>query len=188
MDASPIAKLSAELRNEIYSLALYDDEPRNLLTDHPPLLQTCRQIRNECHLVYYALNTFTMTITGDTQGQDSQSTALRFVRKIDQLNQKKLQHIRTLNVTYEALFQPSAHVSEWHVHKRRAELVCDALAAKGLRREQVVWDVGAKIMHEGRRGVRRRSSRMHLYRGKLRWALLWMWACVARKSAVGGQG
>lgn len=66
MDHSPFARLPAELRNHIYDLALVDagriEVNRNLSThwNPPPLLQACRQLRNEASPVYYGNNTFTI--------------------------------------------------------------------------------------------------------------------------------
>lgn len=69
MDSSPFSKLSAELRNEIYELALSfentifitntSDYRLKSSTKHPTaLLQTCRQIRAEATKMFYANNAF----------------------------------------------------------------------------------------------------------------------------------
>ncbi|KAI7259288.1 hypothetical protein KC343_g2335 [Hortaea werneckii] len=77
MDNSPLTKLSAELRNEIYHLVLYSPKGfniiyiGNILFDdkvlrnenhqvHPlALTATCKALRTETLQLFYALNTFT---------------------------------------------------------------------------------------------------------------------------------
>ncbi|KAK0311528.1 hypothetical protein LTR01_003524 [Friedmanniomyces endolithicus] len=65
----PLLKLPRELRDRIYSEVLIEDdmidtqpwqfyEGRTLTWQPPPLLQTCRRIRNEASKIYYAENTF----------------------------------------------------------------------------------------------------------------------------------
>lgn len=46
---SPLMRLSAELRNQIYEYALTDDEEIEITADlkQPALLLTCREIRND---------------------------------------------------------------------------------------------------------------------------------------------
>lgn len=64
MESSPFAKLSPELRNEIYELALRSNRTTLELRDmknYNGLTQTCRQIRTECQAMLYALNNFAFT-------------------------------------------------------------------------------------------------------------------------------
>lgn len=80
MENSPLAKLPAELRNNIWELALRADKPVEVTGDYyieaPPvdfklapnqvqemakalaLTQTCRQIHSECILLFFHVNTF----------------------------------------------------------------------------------------------------------------------------------
>ena len=69
MDHSPLNRLSGELRNIIYTMALVQSEPVkvNAFTmiksrlpreSHAALLQTCRQISAEASSVFYGDNTF----------------------------------------------------------------------------------------------------------------------------------
>lgn len=63
MEKSPLAKLSAEIRNNIYAFTLTDRCARNLSRSHQPALaRSCRQIRQECFLLFYASNTFSVRI------------------------------------------------------------------------------------------------------------------------------
>lgn len=68
MDNSPLARLPAELRNDIYELSLtsgtgivvvWRSEVRQW--HPPPLLLTCRQIRREASSTYYAGSIFLFT-------------------------------------------------------------------------------------------------------------------------------
>ncbi|KAK0934261.1 hypothetical protein LTR29_014179 [Friedmanniomyces endolithicus] len=65
----PLLKLPRVLRDQIYSEVLIEDdmidtqpwmfyEGRTLTWQPPPLLQTCRRIRNEASKIYYGENTF----------------------------------------------------------------------------------------------------------------------------------
>ncbi|KAK4544186.1 hypothetical protein LTR36_004396 [Oleoguttula mirabilis] len=72
MDRSPLAKLSPELRNSIWKLLVTEDEPLQVSVTlpttvvPPPITKVCRQIRSECHLMFYAMNTFRLDIpSGD---------------------------------------------------------------------------------------------------------------------------
>ncbi|CAK1366563.1 unnamed protein product [Cercospora beticola] len=67
MENSPLNKLSAELRNEIYELVLAQDKPLVICSEHPdpnstavqpPLTRVCRQIRAEALGLFYHCNTF----------------------------------------------------------------------------------------------------------------------------------
>ena len=60
MDNSPLGGLSAELRNMISEFALIDTKPINLRHVHNSngLTQTCRQMRREAHIMFWASNTF----------------------------------------------------------------------------------------------------------------------------------
>ncbi|RMY98375.1 hypothetical protein D0862_07616 [Hortaea werneckii] len=78
MDNSPLTKLSAELRNEIYHLVLYSPKGFNIIyignilfddkvlrnenqQAHPlALTATCKALRTETLQLFYALNTFTI--------------------------------------------------------------------------------------------------------------------------------
>ncbi|CAK1366965.1 unnamed protein product [Cercospora beticola] len=59
-------ELSAELRNEIYELALVKSEEIEITKEtfaQPALLRTCRQIRAEAVQIYYSRNEFYTTIS-----------------------------------------------------------------------------------------------------------------------------
>lgn len=69
MDNSPLSKLPAEIRNEMYDLALKNDNCKitrqarlscGSENKHPlALTQTCRAVRQETQLTFFAVNTFT---------------------------------------------------------------------------------------------------------------------------------
>lgn len=62
-----LSKLPAELRNRVYELVLVHPNEiavnsRKRLRDHKALLQTCKQIREEASKIFYALNSFRITL------------------------------------------------------------------------------------------------------------------------------
>ncbi|KAI7499399.1 hypothetical protein KC367_g4500 [Hortaea werneckii] len=74
MEASPFARLSAELRNQIWTYALYQpdgfyldlqEDKYELLPKghHIALIKTCRQINNETALLLYNVNKFIFSAT-----------------------------------------------------------------------------------------------------------------------------
>lgn len=75
MAKSPLTRLSAELRNTIYELALWTPDgivttigDENITTKHSdayPLTQTCRLIRAETVAFYYTLNTNTIKFSDE---------------------------------------------------------------------------------------------------------------------------
>jgi hypothetical protein len=81
MDSSLFSKLPRELRDEIWRLSLqlseeifiFDEDGKpaidaGVAEQHPlALSQTCKQIRTECHLVFYTLNQFCLESTVLTQ-------------------------------------------------------------------------------------------------------------------------
>lgn len=64
MEHSPFSRLPQELRNEIYHLALIEEDTVQINTElhrvwkAPPLLHTCRQIRTEALPIYFGNNAF----------------------------------------------------------------------------------------------------------------------------------
>ncbi|KAK5134781.1 hypothetical protein LTR08_006156 [Meristemomyces frigidus] len=96
MENSPLSRLSPELRNQIYHLALYERRPVAITpnrTMEPSLLKTCKQIRNEAELLFYAINHFTAIITF--------SPSQHLVYWLGQGPKQKLALIRSLTVRYE---------------------------------------------------------------------------------------
>ncbi|KAK5721835.1 hypothetical protein LTR15_006428 [Elasticomyces elasticus] len=65
MDNSPFALLPAEIRNDIFRLALTSGVPIPFLPENEPgLLQTCRQIREETKQVHWVENEFILMVQG----------------------------------------------------------------------------------------------------------------------------
>ena len=64
MDNSPLAKLPAELRNEIARLALEQESPLDLglIRRDNGLTQTCKQLRGETRPMFWALNRFELRV------------------------------------------------------------------------------------------------------------------------------
>lgn len=69
MDCSPLDRLPAEVRNEIWILAVTKQGRRWLgwstgthREHEPPITQVCREIRSETHDMYYANNDFVVVV------------------------------------------------------------------------------------------------------------------------------
>lgn len=133
MDGSLFGKLSAELRNKIYLLALAapdeseDDSMINYLaTDKPALLRTCKRIREEATLLYYANNAFGASIVdGDIRP---------FLQLLQLLSKEEAKVISTLHIQLIATNDPYHSwiaIDEYHL--------CGRVAAAGFRREAVIW-------------------------------------------------
>lgn len=112
---SLLLSLPPELRNRIYELVLIDEEFIPLRQDsedtkavtragqrvrkplvettieEPPLLQSCRQIRNEAIQIYYARNTFVC---------ESTTRLVHWLGKLGNHGQKMLRDVRMKIVTY----------------------------------------------------------------------------------------
>jgi hypothetical protein len=73
---SPLLKLPAELRNEIYQLVLVEPYPHVVTItatgiEEPSILHTCKEVRGEAIQVYYGQNQFEHTVLN----QDSDPVA-----------------------------------------------------------------------------------------------------------------
>lgn len=126
MENSPFAKLPAELRNNVWELALRADKPVQITGDFhivlPPvdcklapsqvqemakilaLTQTCRQIHSECALLFFHFNTFEFDSTCTTFPGSSFPD---FRRKIGKAS---FSAISSANITTRIRF---SHVSKW---------------------------------------------------------------------------
>lgn len=102
MDNSSLAHLSPELRNLIYGHALYERRPvaisKNFSTE-PALLRTCKQIREEAELLFYAVNDFTgiATIMADDE-HDGDGHIIRWLHRAPV---QKLALIKSLTIRVE---------------------------------------------------------------------------------------
>ncbi|KAK5112308.1 hypothetical protein LTR85_011580 [Meristemomyces frigidus] len=66
MNHFPLLRLPPEIRNVVYHIALYERRPVAISPNRPSepsLLKTCKQIRQETELMFYAINDFTTTMT-----------------------------------------------------------------------------------------------------------------------------
>ena len=66
MDNSRFNGLPAEIRNEIWTLALSHTKPISIekISEHTALIATCRQIRDETRKMFWCVNTFRERIWG----------------------------------------------------------------------------------------------------------------------------
>ncbi|KAK4543340.1 hypothetical protein LTR36_005699 [Oleoguttula mirabilis] len=154
MDNSPLATLSAEIRNIFYELAFRNDDNKtlDLFAGDAALSRTCRQIRQESLLLYYAVNTFKAEIPAGGEKE--------LARRVDGLDHAKLRHIRKLHVFYNVTMMDCGGAGL----DQGPLLVCNALAAKRLKDEQIVWEIDALSVPRLRRDQAARNVRVTLAR------------------------
>ncbi|KAK5741402.1 hypothetical protein LTS12_024601 [Elasticomyces elasticus] len=107
MEHSPLGRLSPEIRNRIYELALAHDEPIPIVyTQSTAILRflqprnhilplalttTCSAIRMECTQLFFNINHFSVKVQPD--GTDRVSLIARFLRAIGSTNAKALKQV-----------------------------------------------------------------------------------------------
>ncbi|KAI7627369.1 hypothetical protein KC319_g17355, partial [Hortaea werneckii] len=122
METSPLANLSPELRNRIYSYIL-DLRTINLdTTSHlhleNPLVQTCRQIRSETHLL--DLGTKKILITPPTFPYDSDPIfPIRLENFILFLGQKRCKALYEIDVGRYRVWGPARYEREKNALSQR---------------------------------------------------------------------
>ena len=182
MESSSFARLPPEIRNEIFELAFTSYGPAPLLGFDPSLTRTCHQIRTECLPMYYACNDFELNISGDETTLASVSLAMAMapvIRKLEHSRLDLLQHIPRLHVNC-ATSTPRderRYMTFW-AHLWRTELVCDSLAKKGLKREQVLWNVRITARDNATASYIHQSSARRMEMEALR-KVRWMWEVMA---------
>ncbi|KXT03552.1 hypothetical protein AC579_149 [Pseudocercospora musae] len=122
MDNSPLSTVPPELRTYIYEFCLITQTVRPIIVNNPSqpsppaLLQTCRQIRKECENLYYASNSFILTLP------DKSSTTHFFAEWLETIraeNRKVLMKNVIVDITSKAMMKWGALVegrSSW-VHE-----------------------------------------------------------------------
>ncbi|KAK3638371.1 hypothetical protein LTR22_017849 [Elasticomyces elasticus] len=168
MDDSPFALLPAEIRNDIFRLALTSEVPIPFLPENEPgLLQTCRQIREETKQVHWAENEFILMV----QGHRGARRPRQVLQDIQSLNIHKFRAIPKIIVRYEA-WRPFPHINE--PPKSKFEMVLRALAAKGAAYQQVVVDADIApiipVNFPNREWYQARENRMSNGRMDEKWA------------------
>ncbi|KAK5720436.1 hypothetical protein LTR17_014993 [Elasticomyces elasticus] len=124
---SPLYRLPAELRNEIFRMALTSDSPIELRpSNEPALLHTSSQTREETRLVYWAENVFFIMVRGEHYQE--------IVDRINALDIHKFRAIPKIIVRYQA--QRGRYYE--HVPRQAFHQVLIALAARGAAYRQVV--------------------------------------------------
>lgn len=99
MDKSPLARLPAELRNNIYELALSEHmvhirDPYVRLWRPPALLHSPRQIRSESILIYYAANSFQISsCSWDVEEEERDDTLARCLHVIGAVSRSIIRKI-----------------------------------------------------------------------------------------------
>lgn len=106
MDASPLNKLPAELRNSIYRMVLVDESPvkvnKKSVLERTALLHTCAQIREEAKGIFYE-NAFHITC-----GAGDGKISAAWVKQVE----GNLHGIPGITVTFEVSHAILRHLSE----------------------------------------------------------------------------
>ncbi|KAI7264297.1 hypothetical protein KC345_g8872 [Hortaea werneckii] len=132
MDKSPLSKLAAEIRNEIYELVLCPSDGIHIgLVEgtvaavklaHPPpeqkicsLLATCKAIRKECRSMFYETNVFQIdepSVSTKTSQNDEENVVRmkRYAESVRML-QNVVPPIRKIRIDVGALRCENAHAS-----------------------------------------------------------------------------
>ncbi|KAK5122967.1 hypothetical protein LTR85_003533 [Meristemomyces frigidus] len=107
MDNSPFARLSAELRNEIYRAVFDDDESVDLKQDlEPALTRTCRQLRTESALLFYKNARF-------SANYDDQGTVAKWLGSLNTQKAGAISYLqlKTTDASIYRLYQTRCHPS-----------------------------------------------------------------------------
>ncbi|PPJ51490.1 hypothetical protein CBER1_07970 [Cercospora berteroae] len=148
MENSPLGRLSSELRNEIYELALTADKPLTICSKlslpsgtrrapigtQPALTKVCRQIRKETLTMFYHTNTFLIEVCGPRATGASPNLAREqkeVVAWLFGLERKHHASIRGLHLTVDMCLIASRDSPDWrglmevlesfHYHGKHAE-------------------------------------------------------------------
>lgn len=132
MDKSPFSRLPGELRNTIYTLALTSEDPIDLYDGEPPLTRSCRQMRQESLLLHSSLNDFILDVFPG-KGQQAAQCVTR--QNSEKLHSMHSWHV-ICHVKVVALGPLILRTNSWE-----HDLVCAALVAKGLKKDQVSFSV-----------------------------------------------
>lgn len=125
MEASPLGRLSAELRNVIYELSF---EGHKLTIPEPGITRACRQTRTESLFMFFA-----RPFKVDVEGSRSKPLTLATrSRSRDALAQVKL-----LNIASQCTMPETGARKDWG-------LLAEALAAAGFRKDRIEWSHKAR--------------------------------------------
>ncbi|KAK3686935.1 hypothetical protein LTR37_019333 [Vermiconidia calcicola] len=101
MEDSHFSRLSPELRNAIYNLALFERRPvavsKNFSVE-PPLLRVCKQIRQEAELIFYAINDFNAVLALEKDVIEDKL----LIHWLHACSKSKLELINSLTIRVEA--------------------------------------------------------------------------------------
>lgn len=134
MDASPLAQLSGELRNEIYALVLHVHEGIGIdasgdsIKAHatPPLQLTrvCRRIRNETLNLFYALITFTVY----THHLEGTVEAFQWRALLEEwsmvVGKERTKQIMTINFDFGSSWKGKTRSMEWPGLRSTVSAIC----------------------------------------------------------------
>ncbi|GAB1730210.1 hypothetical protein NU195Hw_g3593t1 [Hortaea werneckii] len=122
METSPLANLSPELRNQIYTYVFHtqiiDLDTTSHLHLEDPLVQTCRQIRSETHLL--DLRNTTIKITPPTFPYDSHPLfPSRLENFVDFLGPRRCRALREIDVGGYRIWGPTRYEQEKNAFSQR---------------------------------------------------------------------
>ncbi|PPJ51509.1 hypothetical protein CBER1_07967 [Cercospora berteroae] len=129
MENSPLEKLPAELRNEIYRLAVSANKPLNVCARspgyhkavQPPITRVCRQIRGESLGIFYHCNDLVFKVVSAEcwdDGADNIGDRMDEIELWLKCTRKKNRAaIRNLQIVCGSNFRPPNYDSEWQFLK-----------------------------------------------------------------------
>ncbi|KAK0983308.1 hypothetical protein LTR91_011251 [Friedmanniomyces endolithicus] len=174
MDASSFNNIPAEIRNEIFRLALTTSGPIELRRGNEPgLLQTSRQIRHETQSVFWTDNTFIIDITEGSGG--------RLAKLIAAIDPVKLSQIPTI-VLRSRLMIATTRLPLTPMDD--VEIVVDALAARDVvAKEQVKMDVVLEFQEDLPPHIRSELYVQTRFQLRKAWCE-WLWLCAYSNGAL----
>ena len=133
-----LQRLPAEIRNEIFHLALAKDKPVEMTNPWPGLTGTCKQLREEALSIYFGSNTFIARVT-DLRGKHITA----WLRRIEHIPLALKALIPTFTIVVEGRIIDMTIVSHnpmtWVPNERPWDKIVSQLSTAGLTAEQLRW-------------------------------------------------
>ncbi|KAK0805557.1 hypothetical protein LTR91_015549 [Friedmanniomyces endolithicus] len=170
MDGSSFNRIPAELRNEIFELALTSSGPVELRRGNEPgLLQASRQIRQETQSVFWAGNDFIINVTVDS--------GVQIAKEIAALDLDRLRLIPHIIVKESFVLRSRRNVRGPN-QVNDLEVVLDALAARGAVKQQIVLEVAYEIADNVSAHTRGSPQRVAVMLEERKKYNRWLWECA----------
>ena len=170
MDGSSFNRIPAEIRNEIFELALTTSGPVELRRgNEPSLLQTSRQIRQETQSVFWAGNNFIVNVTV--------GSGVEIAKEIATLALPKLRLAPNIIVKETFVLRSRRYVRGPN-QVNDLEVVLDALAARGAVKQQIVLEVAYEIADNVSAHTRGSPQRVAVMLEERKKYNRWLWECA----------